>query len=72
MRISKSRLIDFELFLCQHFGDHDWYCNHFLTRIQMAEEDFDIDSLASYLHLTPSQVRKMADRDRLPGRTHWW
>ena len=34
----------------------------------MAEEDFDIDSLASYLHLTPDQVRKMASRDRLPGR----
>ena len=34
----------------------------------MAEEDFDIDSLASYLHLTPDQVRKMAGRDRLPGR----
>ena len=34
----------------------------------MAEESFDIDSLAVYLHLTPEQVRKMADRDRLPGR----
>ena len=34
----------------------------------MAHEDFDIDSLAAYLHLTPPQVAKMADRDRLPGR----
>ncbi|MFT5303916.1 MAG: PTS system nitrogen regulatory IIA component [Mariniblastus sp.] len=34
----------------------------------MAVEDFDIDSLAAYLHLTPEQVRKMADRSRLPGR----
>lgn len=34
----------------------------------MAEEDFDEMSLAAYLHLTPDQVRKMANRDRLPGR----
>lgn len=34
----------------------------------MANEDFDIMSLAAYLHLTPDQVRKMADRNRLPGR----
>ena len=34
----------------------------------MATDDFDIDSLAAYLHLTPDQVRKMAERGRLPGR----
>ncbi|MEM9411121.1 MAG: PTS sugar transporter subunit IIA, partial [Planctomycetota bacterium] len=34
----------------------------------MSTHDFDIDSLAKYLHLSPDQVRKMADRDRLPGR----
>ena len=34
----------------------------------MAEEDFDIMSLAAYLHLNPDQVRKMAERDKLPGR----
>lgn len=34
----------------------------------MAEEDFNIDMLASYLHLTPDQIRKMADRGKLPGR----
>lgn len=34
----------------------------------MAKEDFDIDSLAKYLHLTPAQVSRMADRDLLPGR----
>lgn len=34
----------------------------------MAHEDFDLDSLAAYLHLTPPQVAKMADRDKLPGR----
>jgi PTS system nitrogen regulatory IIA component len=34
----------------------------------MSEENFDIDSLATYLHLTPAQVRKMADRGKLPGR----
>jgi len=34
----------------------------------MASNDFDMDSLASYLHLTPSQIRRMVDRGRLPGR----
>lgn len=34
----------------------------------MADEDFDIASLATYLHLTPAQVKKMVERDRLPGR----
>jgi len=34
----------------------------------MVEEDFDILSLAAYLHLSPEQVRKMADRGRLPAR----
>ena len=34
----------------------------------MASDDFDIDSLAAYLHLTPPQVRRLADRDRLPVR----
>ncbi len=33
-----------------------------------AMEDFDIQSLSAYLHLTPEQVRKMAERGRLPGR----
>jgi PTS system nitrogen regulatory IIA component len=31
-------------------------------------QDFDIISLAAYLHLTPGQVQRMADRGRLPGR----
>lgn len=34
----------------------------------MAEEDFNIEMLASYLHLTPEQIRKMADRGKVPGR----
>jgi len=34
----------------------------------MAYEDFDIDSLAAYLHLTPHQVTRLADRGKLPGR----
>ena len=34
----------------------------------MTEGDFDIDSLAAYLHLGPAQVRRMVDRGRLPGR----
>lgn len=34
----------------------------------MAEADFDVPSLAAFLHLTPDQVRKMADRGKLPAR----
>jgi PTS system nitrogen regulatory IIA component len=34
----------------------------------MSQRDFDVDSLAAYLHLTPAQVSKMADRGKLPGR----
>ncbi len=34
----------------------------------MAAKDLDVDQLAAYLHLTPSQVRRLADRDQLPGR----
>ena len=30
--------------------------------------DFDIQGLAAYLHLTPSQVGKLVDRGELPGR----
>lgn len=31
-------------------------------------EDLDLAQIAQYLHLTPSQVEKMATRGRLPGR----
>jgi len=34
----------------------------------MPYTDFDINSLAAYLHLTPQQVAKLADRGKLPGR----
>lgn len=34
----------------------------------MTQEDFDIDSLAAFLHLQPAQVSRLADRDKLPGR----
>ena len=34
----------------------------------MSHEDYDEQSLATFLHLTPGQVRKMADRGKLPGR----
>ena len=34
----------------------------------MAYSDFDIDGLAAYLHLTPQQVARLADRDKIPGR----
>ena len=39
-----------------------------LSGLYMAYGDFDVDSLAAHLHLTPAQVRRMADRGRLPGR----
>jgi len=31
-------------------------------------EDFDVGQLAAYLHLTPDQVLRMVERDKLPGR----
>jgi len=34
----------------------------------MTNQDFDIDSLAAYLHLPPAKVARMADRGKLPGR----
>lgn len=34
----------------------------------MGEQDFNVDKLAAYLHLTPHQVAKLADRGKLPGR----
>ncbi len=34
----------------------------------MPYSDFDVDSLARYLHLAPQQVAKLAERGKLPGR----
>ena len=34
----------------------------------MAGRDFSIQDLAAYLHLTPQQVCRLADRGKLPGR----
>lgn len=34
----------------------------------MGESDFDIESLAKYLHLMPQKITRMADRGKLPGR----
>ncbi len=34
----------------------------------MAEDDFDVENLASYLHLESAQVARLADRGKLPGR----
>jgi nitrogen PTS system EIIA component len=34
----------------------------------MPHGDFDIQSLARYLHLAPQQVTKLAERGKLPGR----
>ncbi len=34
----------------------------------MAEDDFDISGLATYMHLLPAQITKLANRGKLPGR----
>lgn len=34
----------------------------------MADEDFDVDRLAAYLHVMPAEVVKLAERGKLPGR----
>jgi PTS system nitrogen regulatory IIA component len=34
----------------------------------VSEDNFDIESLASYLHLPKNQLQKMADRGQVPGR----
>ena len=34
----------------------------------MAQDHFDVESLAEYLHVSPQQITKLATRDRLPGR----
>lgn len=34
----------------------------------MTRDDFDVDSLARYLHLLPAQVQRMAERGTVPGR----
>ncbi len=34
----------------------------------MADDEFDLSSLATYLHLTPAQVDKLASRGKIPGR----
>src|SRR4051812_1572469 len=34
----------------------------------MAQDDFDIDRLAVYLHMMPNAVLKLAERGKLPGR----
>jgi PTS system nitrogen regulatory IIA component len=34
----------------------------------MPSQDFDVDSLARYLHISPAQVAKLADRGSVPGR----
>lgn len=34
----------------------------------MTEEDFDLESLAEFLHLHAAQIARMAERGKLPGR----
>lgn len=34
----------------------------------VADEDFDISSLAAHLHMLPAQISKLADRGKIPAR----
>ena len=34
----------------------------------MAQDDFDIERLAAYLHMMPNAVQRLAERGKLPGR----
>src|SRR5262245_32783731 len=34
----------------------------------MIHRDFDTDTLASYLHISPTQVQKLAERGNVPGQ----
>jgi PTS system nitrogen regulatory IIA component len=34
----------------------------------MADDDFDVASLAAYLHMMPAQVSRLVERGKLPGR----
>ncbi|HKD38043.1 MAG TPA: PTS sugar transporter subunit IIA, partial [Pirellulales bacterium] len=34
----------------------------------MADDDFDVEGLAAYLHLSAAQVARLAERDKLPAR----
>lgn len=34
----------------------------------MSHEDFDLESLAKYLHLSPAQVARLAERGQIPAR----
>ena len=38
------------------------------NNVAMPYRDFDVHSLARYLHATPQQVEKLAERGKLPGR----
>jgi PTS system nitrogen regulatory IIA component len=45
--------------------------NIFLAKFQgilVANDDFNISSLAAYLHMMPEKLAKLADRGKLPGR----
>jgi PTS system nitrogen regulatory IIA component len=41
---------------------------HYDFAATMAQEDFDIDRLAAYLHMMPAAIVKLAERGKLPGR----
>jgi len=40
----------------------------FLCEWMAMYRDFDVDSLATYLHLQPGQITRLANRGKLPGR----
>src|SRR5688500_4359921 len=43
----------------------EWPC--YLIK-PMPDDTFDLASLASYLHMMPAQVSRLAERGKLPGR----
>lgn len=46
-----------------------WTCGELgWTILLMPHTDFDVDSLARYLHVAPAQVLKLAERGNVPGR----
>ncbi len=58
MGLSPLVLVSFGLYKLGFFDEY----------VTMPYGDFDVTSLARYLHLTPQQVVKLAERGHLPGR----
>ena len=51
---------------CRYNAAFHLRCSDFHS--PMSNEDFDLASLAEFLHITPAEARKMAERGRVPGK----